>query len=128
MDLADSQSSEGEESKHSSGASDAAIELMKLLITLSAGVLALSGTFILQFRAHPWWPFILLAVSWIALVIAIVSALTSISAIVKSRLHGDDLWSTGKRKRAAQTSKVGFIVGIACFGIFALTILFTRAS
>lgn len=98
-----------------------ALELMKQLITLSSGVLALSATFIRQFRTAQVWSIPLLVVAWLLLITAIVAALDAISGIVKSRLDGNDEWSRGRGKKAASLSKWTFIAGLALFTTFALT-------
>ena len=62
-----------------------ALELMKKLITLASGVVALSATFLEKMEAD-FFHIALLGSSWIALVVSIFCGLQTISAIVKSRL------------------------------------------
>ncbi len=94
-------------------AADAALELMKQLITLSSGVLALSATFIEKLEPVGPWYVGALVFAWLALVVALIAALETISAIVKSRLKPEFDWSTGRGRRAASISKYSFVVGIA---------------
>jgi len=93
-------------------AADAAVELMKQLITLSSGVLALSATFIDRLAPAGLWSVALL-LAWLCLIAALIAALETISAIVKSRLEPGYDWSTGRGQKSAQISKYGFVVGIA---------------
>jgi len=102
---------------------DTALELMKQLITLSSGVLALSATFIGEFATSSFILIALLAVSWFALVVAVLAGLETISAIVESRLSEDYDWSEGYGKRAAQLSKYSFVLGLGLFATFALVTL-----
>src|SRR5438477_11872556 len=101
-------------------AADAALELMKQLITLSSGVLALSATFIENLE--PVGPVFIggLVVAWLALVVALIAALETISAIVKSRLKPEFDWSTGRGQKAAVVSKYSFVVGIVLVATVAL--------
>jgi hypothetical protein len=99
-------------------AADAALELMKQLITLSSGVLALSATFIEKLAPLGLWR-IPLAVAWLCLIAALVAALQVISAIVKSMLLPEHDWSTGYGQRAASLSKYAFVVGIALVALVA---------
>lgn len=101
-------------------ADKAALELMKQLITLASGVLALSATFIERFQDLSTFLLILLAFSWLALVVSIFFGLGTISAIVQSRLHpGETDWSIGYGRTSALISKYGFFGGITLFAIFA---------
>jgi hypothetical protein len=101
-----------------------ALELLKQIITLASGILAISATFIQQFSASNKLFFIILIIAWINLVISIFSALITISAIVKSRLDNNDDWSSGTGKKSAQISQTCFLIGIIFFGIFALILIF----
>lgn len=104
-------------------ADEAAIDLMKQLITLAAGVLALSATFLEKSgRLSPYLLWVL-AASWFALTLSVLGGIQTLSGIVKSRLEGDDNWAQGQCKRYAYTAKFGFIIGIACFLIFAFLLL-----
>src|SRR6185295_15997949 len=93
-------------------AAEAALELMKQLITLSSGVLALSATFIE--KLEPAGPLLVgaLILAWLALVVALAAALETISAIVKSRLEPAFDWSTGRGRTSAVISKYSFVIGI----------------
>jgi hypothetical protein len=107
-----------------SSASDAhkiALELMKQLITLSSGILALSATFIGQFKTESLILKIVLMISWISLALAVFFGLQTISAIVKSRLNSDFDWSTGEGKTYASASKYSFLAGIIFFAGFAFS-------
>ena len=109
-----------------SGQNDAhkiALELLKQLITLSSGVLALSATFIKEFASVPIYLIIVLIVAWACLIASILFGLQSISAIVKSRLNPDFDWSEGTGKWTAAASKYAFVAGISFFALFALLFL-----
>lgn len=101
-------------------AADTALELMKQLITLSSGVLALGAAFLDKFRIDSRVEYALLALAWALLIVAIATALDTISAIVKSHLTPEHRWHTGRGQMAARISKWAFVLGITCFGIFAL--------
>ena len=129
MDLSDETQPEAPVS--SSGAADAraddvALELMKQLITLASGVLALSATFIDKLRGATPWLLVILALSWLTLIASVFCGLETISAIVKSRLEPEENdWSTGRGKTYARVSKYTFVAGIALFAMVALlSILF----
>ena len=106
-----------------SKADDAALELMKQLITLASGVLALSAAFVDKLPKAPKYMFLVLFVSWLALVISIFFGLKTISAIVKSRLNSDIAWSKGEGKRYARFCQNSFLGGIALFAVFAFVSL-----
>jgi hypothetical protein len=101
-------------------AAEAALELMKQLITLSSGVLALSATFIEKLDPVGASYVAALVVGWLALVVAVVAALETISAIVKSRLSPEFEWSEGRGRKAAAISKYSFVVGIVLVAAVAL--------
>lgn len=107
---------------------DTALELMKQLITLSSGVLALSATFIGEFSTQSLMLIAVLGLAWLALILAVLAGLETISAIVKSRLDDNDKWSTGYGKNAALVSKYGFVIGLTLFAIFALITLATSET
>jgi len=109
----------GTSSKHTD-AHEVALELMKQLITLSSGVLALSATFIREFRIEQCGHKILLVLAWLSLSLSVFFGIQTISAIVKSRLNGDANWSTGEGKRNASGSKYCFLLGLVLFAAFAL--------
>jgi hypothetical protein len=105
-----------------------ALELMKQLITLSAGVIGLSATFIEKFSA-PWTLLPFLALSWTALLICVFFSLQTISAIVKSRLDSDADWSRNAGQTYARLSKYAFLTGISIFAAYAfLSVLSIRSS
>jgi hypothetical protein len=101
-----------------SDAHQIALELMKQLITLASGVVALSATFLEKLGVDPV-DRILLGLSWLALVICIFCALQTISAIVKSRLNPEHQWSKGSGQTYARVSKYAFVIGISLFAAFA---------
>lgn len=110
-------------------ASDAALELIKHLITLSSGVLALSATFVTRITDRSGrWTLLLLGAAWLALTVSVVAGLQAISAIVKSRLDGNESWSTGYGKGAATASKYAFVVGLALVAAFAFTTLVSTSG
>ena len=96
-----------------------ALELMKQLITLASGVIALSATFIEKFPTR-WITLPVLAMSWLALLLCVFFSLQTISAIVKSRLAADAEWSKGSGQKYARSSKYAFLAGIFLFATFAL--------
>jgi|SRR5260370_22967472 len=100
-------------------ADEAALELMKQLITLSAGVLALSATFIDKLPRGPSYTLGALLVSWAALVVSIYCGLKTISVIVKSRLASNDEWSKNEGRRYAIWCQNCFLAGITIFAFFA---------
>ena len=102
---------------------DTALELMKQLITLLSGVLALSATFISEFATSSFILIGMLGAAWLTLVVAVLAGLETISAIVKSRLSEDYDWSEGYGKRTAQLSKYSFVLGLFLFATFALVTL-----
>lgn len=113
----------------SARADDVALELMKQLITLASGVLALSATFIEKLRGTPGYLLILLALSWLALIVSVFCGLQTISAIVKTRLEPDESdWSQGYGKACARLSKYAFVVGIALFATVALLSVLTAPA
>ncbi len=103
----------------SSDAHVIALELMKQLITLASGVLALSATFIDAFRTQEPGLMALLAVSWISLAAAVLAGVQAISAIVQSRLNPDFDWSQGAGRNYASASKYAFVAGLIAFALFA---------
>ena len=113
---------DGEDSTDSR-ADNAAIDLVKQMITLSAGVLALSATFLEKAGAIPTALLIVLAGAWLALILSVFGGIQTLSTIVKSRLNADDGWSKGAGKRYARLSKYGFLVGLSLFAVFAFILL-----
>ena len=106
-------------------AAEAALELLKQLITLSSGALAVSATFANQFSVPlPWAA--LLPVAWLSLIVSTIAALKSISAIVKSRLRPEHDWSTGIGKTYASWSQWSFVVGIGLIGAIGSLSLFAK--
>ena len=109
-------------------AAETALELVKHLITLSSGVLALSATFVTMITGGPErWTVVLLGLAWLALTASVVAGLQTVSAIVKSRLDGNEDWSTGYGKKAATISKYSFVMGLALFAAFAFATLVTSS-
>jgi hypothetical protein len=109
-------------------ADEAALELMKQLIALASGVLALSATFIGELAAQTIYLIIVLALAWLSLLVSIFFGLETISAIVKSRLDSNDEWSKGRGKNTARISKHTFTTGIGLFAIFAFVSLISPSK
>ena len=106
-----------------------ALELMKQLITLSSGILALSATFIANLHTRSAPMLAVLVASWVCLVASVFFGLETISAIVQSRLAPDVAdWSTGVGRINAKVSKYTFVAGLFLFGLFAFLVLTTSAS
>jgi hypothetical protein len=101
-------------------AGETALELMKQLITLSSGVLALSAAFLDKFRVESRLEYVPLLLSWTLLIAALIAALDTISAIVKSYLTPEHKWHTGRGYTSARISKWTFVLGLICFGVFGL--------
>ena len=97
-----------------------ALELIKQLITLSSGVLALSATFIDKFKSDSPWILIILILSWFSLIISILAGIQTISIIVQSRLLNIIDWSKDVGQRYASISKYSFVLGVVLFAAFAL--------
>jgi len=96
------------------------LELLKQLITLSSGVLALSAAFIENFLPESLVQILILIASWICLAISVYSGLQAMSAIVQSRLTPGLDWSQGLGQKYGSASKYFFVAGITIFAIFAL--------
>jgi hypothetical protein len=109
--------------KHNLEASEAALLFVKHLLTLAAGVLALSGTFL--GRLMPPNPLAsgFLITAWVALVTSIFFGLKTVSTIISSRLRDNNRWCDGRGKTFATLSKWSFFAGITAFIIFALVIV-----
>lgn len=119
---------ESEQDEPGNGAESVARDLLKQLITLAAGVLALSATFIEKIAPLPTPLLIVLAGSWLALITSVFCGLQTMSIMVKSKINSDDEWSKGRGRRYAQISKYGFVVGIALFAAFAMLLLSSQVS
>jgi len=110
-----------------SDAHQIALELMKQIITLASGVVALSATFLDKLQAGAV-SLGLLGLSWVALVVSIFFGLQTISAIVKSRLDPEHQhWSRGSGQTFARISKYAFVAGIFLFAIFAFVLLISKS-
>jgi hypothetical protein len=116
---------ESEDEETDSRADSAAMSLVKQMITLSAGVLALSATFLEKISLLPIWLLLILALAWLALMLSVFGGIQSLSIIVKSRLNRDDNWSKGTGRGFAQLAKYGFLAGIGLFAIFAFCLFRT---
>jgi hypothetical protein len=121
LDLSDPKDDSDQEENRR--ADTVAIDLVKQLITLAAGVLALSATFLERIGPVSWKLLVVLAASWLSLICSLFGGLQTMSAIVKSRLSQDSEWSKGLGRKYALTSKYGFLVGIALFALFAFFLL-----
>ena len=105
-----------------------ALELMKQLITLSTGVLALSAAFLDKFRVSNPWDYLPLILSWAFLIASLIAVLNVISAMVQSRLKPEREWHTGRAKTLGRISKVTFVLGLSSFGLFALIATWSTTS
>lgn len=105
-----------------------ALELMKQLITLSSGILALSAAFLDKFRVPHAWEYSPLILSWVLLIISLIAALNVISAMVQSRLTPEREWHKGWPKTVGRISKVTFVSGVCSFGLFALLATWSNTS
>ena len=123
MDLVGDGQTERPDLEPSSKADDAALDLIKQLITLASGVLALSATFIEKIGPLSWQLLTLLGLSWLSLIISVIGGIQTMSVIVKSRPDGNDTWSAGTGKIYGRVSKFGFVLGIALFVVFAFFLL-----
>lgn len=112
-----------EETPGTGDAHTVALELLRQLITLSAGVLALSATFIGQFQSTSGCRLLVLFLAWALLASSVFFGLEAISAIVQSRLRNDEAWSKGEGRRYGLLSKYMFVAGLAAFALFALLTL-----
>ncbi|NWG06183.1 MAG: hypothetical protein HXY35_05775 [Chloroflexi bacterium] len=97
-----------------------ALDLLKQLITLSSGVLALSAAFIESLYPETTIQILTLIASWLCFAGSIYSGLQAMSAIVQSRLTPGYDWSKGIGRVYAGASKYLFISGIVVFAVFAL--------
>jgi len=102
-----------------SDAHEVALELLKQLIALASGVLALSATFIEKLSPATKTGLVVLGAAWLALLVSVFGGLQGMSAVVKSRLDPDHDWSTGKGQFYARLAKYGFLLGILLFALFA---------
>ncbi len=127
MEQIDLESEELRQKNRNGPAADTALELMKQLITLSSGVLALSATFIGNFSTASVSLLTVLVAAWVFLTIAVLAGLETISAIVKSRLLPEYDWSRGRGLKTARVSKYSFVLGLALFAIFAFLTLFSES-
>lgn len=127
MDRIDLESEEDRRKNRNGPAADTALVLMKQLITLSSGVLALSATFIGNFSTASVLFLTVLVAAWLFLILAVLAGLETISAIVKSRLFPAYDWSSGLSLITARVSKYSFVVGLALFAIFAFLTLFSES-
>ncbi len=98
----------------------AALELLKQLITLSSGVLAVSAAFIANFFPGSVVQILILVGSWACLAASVYSGLQAMSAIVQSRLTPGLPWSKGLGEKYATASKYFFVAGLILFAVFAL--------
>lgn len=111
---------------HNKSASDAALEFAKHLITLSAGVIAFSATFVAKFESAPDWSIAILGLAWLALAVSVASAIRTVSGIVKSRLCTNDDWSINTGEKSATLSRWAFLVGLGLFAAFGMVALVAR--
>ena len=103
-----------------------ALEYLKHVITLAAGVLALSATFVEKATLFNKWGLVVLGFGWLALAGAVFFGLEAISAIVKSRLRPEYKWHAGYGRQAFAVSKYSFVAGLLLIAIFAILVLAIR--
>jgi hypothetical protein len=106
-----------------SKALDIALELIKQLITLSSGILAISATFLPKINEISILSFIILAVAWLALILSIIAGSHTISIMVNSQINGDMEWYSGSGQLYGKACKWLFIIGLATFTIFAISMI-----
>jgi hypothetical protein len=109
-----------------SDAHEIALELLKQIITLASGVIALSAAFIDKFGTSQLSIIVILGMSWVSLLISISCGLQGMSAIVKSRLNLDNEWSKGKNQKYSRASKVAFVIGMCLFAVYALLLFIVK--
>jgi hypothetical protein len=97
-----------------------AIEWLKQVITLSSGIIVLSGTFLSSVFKQLNWSIWLLMGSWLFLLGSIILSLETISVITQSRIQGNQDWSKRPGRIYAGLAKLFFILGIGIFIFFAL--------
>ncbi len=119
---------DGKDQQQPQDAHKVALELLKQLITLASGVLALSATFIEKLTPASTLGLLVLALAWIALLASVFGGLQAMSAVVKSRLDPDHDWSTGTGQFYARLAKYGFVLGILLFALFAFLSAMARPS
>ncbi|HEX7271737.1 MAG TPA: hypothetical protein VF420_06250 [Casimicrobiaceae bacterium] len=108
-------------------ANDYAIEALKQLITLAAGILALNITFIKDFlgtaRATARWP-ALVPLGWVFLLIAIWMAWVAIANAARGLGMGevtDYAFAKGTFNRTlARNAQTAFLLGLTMIGAFAV--------
>jgi len=99
-----------------------ALELMKQIIALASGVVALSATFLEKLKPGAIC-LGLLGLSWAVLLASIFCGLQTISAIVKGRLDPDFEWSKGSGQTYARISKYAFVIDILLLATFTFLLL-----
>lgn len=113
MDLTDDSGS----SEQRNVADGTALELLRQIITLASGVLALSAAFIEKFSQKDVVMLGILALAWISLIVSVFSGLQAMSAMVKSVTRPEFYWSKDRLRRYAKASKLAFIAGLAFFAV-----------
>jgi len=114
--------------KRETDATETTLELLKQLIALSSGVLALSATFLEKFWSDRIELQALLALSWALLMVSTICGLQAISSMVQFLRHPDFAWSADALRKWARASKWCFVAGIASFAIFAFLAALTSTS
>jgi hypothetical protein len=100
-----------------------ALEMIKQIITLDAGILALSATFIPSLSKYSIISFICLVANWICFITSIICGINSISAMVRSQIDNDNKWNEGCGKNYALVSKITFVFGFCILVAFAISVL-----
>lgn len=102
-----------------------ALDLLKQLITLSSGILALSATFVPNIGKLGWVSLCLLVAAWSAMLVSLAFGIQSISAMVQSAIEQDAKWTTGTARTLGQVCKWAFVFGLVLFSTFALAVMLT---
>lgn len=105
--------------------SDTALELLKQLIGLASGVLALGATFLEKFWTSSVALQVTLAAAWLLLMLSVVAGLQAISSLVQVLRKPDFTWSADAVRKWAKTSKWAFVTGLLLFAVFAFSAALT---
>ena len=107
---------------------DTALELIKQIISLSAGIIALSGTFLKDMLKQVTPTIYLLFLSWFVLILSIVFGLNTISIMVTSTLSDNLNWYKDEGKYSGRACRWLFVAGIIFFMIFAGVSIFVTPT
>jgi hypothetical protein len=101
-------------------AMDIAIDLVKQLITLASGVLALSATFLPNVKNLSVVGSVILLLAWLTLITSIICGIQSISNFIPDIKDNTQDWIEGKSQKYAKCCKILFILGIVLIIGFAI--------